>query len=274
MFSLKAQPLQQRTIRVVEDLERLAAEAAHVISAAETCMDDLKQRQEHLRVFLAGSRGAAERTVEALSKKRSALMTEVKAIEAHSAYEEADIGFGRNGPAWASALAERRAALTSRIENAAVQQAAAAELSKNSTARCRAQIEKLREARNMLTCVGISPSAPSSPNPMLYAGTRTWKAQFEALINKQRTLADGLAAGVVDDQLCVLDQAITAISTSMHEATESSEMPPALLFSTLRAVKGLADAERRRAAILRSRWDELKGLRGKPTNGFQGLFAA
>jgi len=250
LLTLKAPPLQRRTARLSGDVDALSAEAAQLAGAVQRCIQELCEREEALCAFLAEKKGEATRQFQVLNQRRSDLRSELVALEVRLA-EPTATSF--NGPTWSAVHAERRAALTARIERAAVRQATAAQLSRNATARSKARLAELqqeRERQNTASWQAASRHAHGVP--------RTWRSRFEAFISEQRDQADRLLRAEENEVANRLRQASAAASSAVQEA-DCSGPSAKLLHGTLRLVQGLADAECRRMALLRARWLEMQG---------------
>eukprot|EP00933_Yihiella_yeosuensis_P018418 TRINITY_DN15120_c1_g3_i1.p1 TRINITY_DN15120_c1_g3~~TRINITY_DN15120_c1_g3_i1.p1 ORF type:complete len:413 (-),score=91.28 TRINITY_DN15120_c1_g3_i1:194-1324(-) len=261
LLTLKAPPLQRRATRLAGDIEGLGAETAQITAATVKCLEELKNREEALRVHLVDNRREVGKEVEAQLQRRDQLMTEVSTLEARIASDTLTASSSQNGPTWAAAQAERRAALTARIERAVARQAQVAELSKTSVARSRARLQELQQARAKAALDSCLPTSAEKPE-IPVGSSQTWRSRFEALITKHRGMVSALIAGTEDENTALLSEALKAAKDSLAEANKGPSALPKLVTSALRSVKGLADAERRRTALLVTRWRELQGLQG------------
>eukprot|EP00930_Biecheleria_cincta_P001090 TRINITY_DN102255_c0_g1_i1.p1 TRINITY_DN102255_c0_g1~~TRINITY_DN102255_c0_g1_i1.p1 ORF type:complete len:321 (+),score=81.59 TRINITY_DN102255_c0_g1_i1:130-1092(+) len=244
LLTLKAPPLQRRSSRLSSEVDGLAAETARLVAATEQCLDELRSREEALRAYVAEKRADAVKQAAAVQQRRTVLLSEVGALEARMSASETVAESGcLNGPTFAASMAARRAELVARIRKAKARQAEAAEKSAAATVRAETKLSKLREehARHQAT---------------MAERPRNWKGRFEAFINEQRSQAEHLASSVEDETSLRLSQALDAVNASLQEADCAS--PPKLVAGAVRLVQGLAAAERRRMALLRTRWQELQ----------------
>lgn len=271
-LAAKTPRLRREAARLAAELGSLGSEAARHSAAAERCVEALRVRAEELYAHLAEQSASSKQRADVVAHRQAVLEEEVRVLERRA--EEAASGSccppgGEGGggagcgawsarntgvgvsPAWVAVEAERREALEARIAAANAWNASATEQARESVAALEERLASLREERREVHARAAARRASAAASIPAGAGAGTdhsWRARFQALEVAQHALADRAAAmGGADPGAERLAAALAAASAAARAAVDGPEH----IGLAMRCVCGLAEAERRRAGLLR-----------------------
>jgi len=256
LLALRVPPLRAEAGDIANELGRLGADAARQAAAADRFVGALHDRAEALRSRLSAGRDEDARRAEALAHRQATLEEEVRVLERRSQFALLDSA-PANGSAWAAAEAERREALEARIAEAERRKVSAAELGHERARQCEERLVALRDQRLEVERRVATLEAGVQPGS---GGPTPWRARLEAFVAAQNALADRAVPASPDHGWERIDRALSAAEAGACQTDSTRDVSaPEYLAGAVRCLRGLAEGERRRGALLAERWRELQG---------------
>lgn len=255
----KAPALRREAAQIDFELGGLAVDADRQLAAVDRSIDALRDRAETLLATLGKTRGVDNmRGAPALEHRRAALEEEILILEqrrggvAAGAFAMCEA----NDRAWSSTQIARRTVLRERIAVAEARQVSSSDAAQEQVRHHTNQLLELRQAR-----AELSMRSAAANSAALGGVTSTpWQSRYEAVVAEQGRLADRVAETIADESVIRLEQAVAAAASALEDASEGAgSSPPQHLVGSLRCVRGLAEAERRRSGLLTERWHQLQG---------------
>jgi len=258
----KASRLKKQATAIAAELESFAVEASRQAASADSCMSSLHSSAEALVGQMSDVKLALNSNIRdqvgdeatALTRRRAQLQQQVAAAQRR--VEDTAIGGvgAANGATWTAAERERRAALEARVARAEVGRAKAESQAEDVLQSCEMKLMQLRERRRDLEMEISSGCSAEAAN--------LWKSRFESLIAAQNGIADDASSPAAPDHGSArVDQALRAAAAAVQQAvdTAGAQSPPSSLVGAVRCVLGLAEAERRRRALVVEAWQKSQG---------------
>eukprot|EP00928_Gymnodinium_smaydae_P020327 TRINITY_DN17859_c0_g4_i1.p1 TRINITY_DN17859_c0_g4~~TRINITY_DN17859_c0_g4_i1.p1 ORF type:complete len:360 (+),score=75.67 TRINITY_DN17859_c0_g4_i1:36-1115(+) len=266
-----AQTLRLQALQLSEELNDLQNEHSAQVANADACLSELRADAQTLldrltaeaRLTCSAFEGMVHRDVLSgdpaaitLSRRRARLEEEVHSLERRA--EDLQAAAGREGgvlgASWMVSVTERRTLLQERIDRAESSCASAEARAEASRLEGEARLNELQEMRQALQAEAEE----------VACNDRRWRGRFEALITEQNAAADRAyeSLGPSDPGGPLLERSLAAAAAAAQEGARdptASKSSIERLAGAARCVFGIAEAERRRRALLVNAWRWAQG---------------